>query len=441
MTTSAVYDLIPNEDGGQNTRYPLGDKPAAEVAPPVPTFLATSGETTTSIDLNWGQLGDDHTKFILQRWRLNTDTAWTTLIEPGKDDRNYTDSADLLEGQHVGYRIAASDGTNQSAWAPEAWTYVLRTPIEPGDAIMFDDFNSYTVGDDIQYEVPPVAAPGVRWNWSNSSFKDQPGCTVGTGGMDGGNCLDFNFAGVNDGGDNVDPGHSQAEQQLRLCDGQATAHRELWLEFYLKTTNVDRDQNGPQNDKFCAFHSVNYSDGGRPAYGRGGMYASLWPMGGNNYRTDLVLNQYDVYGNIYDNWSHPYADGGLPPYGIEREGTTIIGKGGPYGTDAYRNLQHADRLYNQNHQLISAAQAGTWVRYRVNMRQPSLGQSDGHGKIWKDDVLMYDITQMWRDSNYSYHQFMDGLYLMGYFNSGFLTATTWKVDLVTVWASDPGWTF
>lgn len=421
----SIYYLKPNYDSSQDMAWPEGDKPDAPNLPPPAVQDLSAAETGPyNIELDWTTVAGA-TYYNVQRSPDNA--IWSDIGGVAAPPYN---SGSLTPNTKYYYRIFSE---NTYGWGLVSNTAFATTDsaAAPGAGqIFYDDFNSYTVGDSVVNKIPPIAAAGVKWNWNSGSP-----VRVGTGGMDGGNCLDFNFKSADDQSDNSDLGHSYCEQQMRLCDGQATAHRELWLEFYLKTTNVARA--GTSNDKFCAFHNVNYCDGGRAAYGRGGMYTSTWYRSGNNYYPDIILTQYKESGAGYDPWAHPYADGGVPPYGIRKATGEYDG---PY-SDPYGNFGHADRMYNENHRLITADQAGTWVRYRVNMRQPSLTQPDGHGKIWKDNVLMYDIDQMWRDSDYSYHQFMDGIYLLGYFNNGFVTPTTWKMDKVSVWASDPGWTF
>lgn len=413
------FILSVNSDGSQHSQYEDGDKPGSLAAP---IISAIGDQSQSTLTVGWSYLAIGQTGFEIQRWINGVSSAWTTVTtSPGPDDRTWTDTT-LSEGQYVGYRVKALP---DSAWSGEAWGWTTAASPAPSGVLLYDDFEQYTVGQSVVNEIPAVAnAAGIKWNWNSGSP-----VLVGTGGRNGGNCLHFNFVAAADNTDNTsDTGKNYCEQQLRLCDSATNAHTEIWVEFWLMTTDEPRVQF--YNDKFCAMHNVNYCTGGRSAYGRQAGVANTWGSGNNRYGT-ITFSNYTEAGDIYDSWSHPYAGGGTPPYGN--------GHLGPYDS-WWANVEHSANINPQgaDQMAITPEQAGTWVRYRINYKVNTDGLANGHFYWWRNDVLLAEYEQVERNFT-DYYEKTDGLYLLGAFNAGFENATTWKIDDVAVWSSDPGW--
>ena len=423
MVASSWTLAINPEDNSLDTQYPAGDKPDRPIEDfpdPVKDLVATA-TGTSSIELTWTPV-IGVTTYNIQGSEDNI--SWTESLAVSGPP--YT-AVNLQPSTQYWARIYTENenGLGPASNTATATTDTPETP-EPGDKIMFDDFNRYNIGQPMEGVIPPIAEPGVKWMWNSGTP-----VTVGSGGRDGGNCLHFNYKDSRDPNDNTGTStHSYCEQHLKLCSSRATAHQEIWVEFWLMTTDVPRTQS--KNDKFMAIQNVHYSDGGAPAYGRQAGFFNTW--GENVKHCTVTFANYDQNGDKYDGaWTHPYDSGGSPPYGP--------GHSGSY-ENWYTNWNHSAQFNAGGSQqmAITAGQAGTWVRYRTHYKCNDPGVANGIMRHWRNDFLLAEGIQIERYFMDGYNK-SDGLYLMGYVNAGFTRDTVWKVDQVSVWATDPGWTF
>lgn len=415
MTTSAVYDLIPNYDNTQHTQYPQGDKPEETLIQP-PTNLQTSGETLTSVDTTWDMVEGYHTHFILQRWRLNTDTAWTEIEQPDEIDRAYTDSADLLEGQHVGYRIAASDGTNQSDWSSEAWTYVLTTATG-GDPILQDDFSTYSVGTYLNDKTPAGSAPGARWTAARG---DDPPRIVAGGYSGDANALGFRFVPRLDGSNP----YAFSEQRGNLCATAGTALPEVWTEYYIYwPSELDYIENS--HNKVYYLSSWQFGNNVDSHYG-GDLWSNCetWPMNGTYTKFLMAQNPSMARNGSRQNWGHALEAWGTSPY-----------DGGDFaGSNKFNPLSSSGIPF-----WDKDVDNGQWRRYRFHTKlATSKTTPDAMFEVWKDNTKVAEIkdSTFFDDNNIGF----DGFYLFGW-EVGIATSCVVKMGRFKTWSTDPDWSF
>lgn len=420
---TAVYTLAINEDGTQHTAYPAGDKPGSLVAP---DSLTATNPTTATIDLNWNLNSSGHTGQDVAQWIQGVSTSWEVITSLGANSRFYQ-AAGLPAGAHIGHKVRSTNGAETSAWSLEAWQDTA-TEIEPGVGLIFQDsFSTYSVGDPIANKTPPVAAAGARWTWTGGSD-----IVVGTGGRSG-NCLHFEWVASSDNTDGTtDPLRSRCEQHLKLCDSASSAKQEVWLEFYLNASDMARAKDYLSNDKFVSMLNANYCEGGSSSYGRLANVFNTWGIQNDRYGT-FSPAQYNEDASTQVNFGHNHEGGGVPPYGPGYLGNKSTWH---YNWQTSANYNAAGSVID----ATQAADAGVWVRHRLNCRINDLGQPNGHMKWWRDNDLILDVEQIYQDFKDGYNR-IDGMYLLGSFNSGMLSATTWKMDDISIWDVDPNWSF
>ena len=393
-------------------------------APAVPdpiTDLVAQATSSTNIFLTWSasegatsylvEASDDGVVWPGGNYEVTIDGGETSLDNPG-----------LPPNTIFYWRISAENANGFSAVSNTASATTYETPSTSG-LIFQDDFESYSIGEAIAQKIPPVAVGAAKWDTKKGSE-----CIVGDGGMGGGQCLHFNFVSGLDNTDSTGTGQSFCEQNVMLSSNAATNYRAIWVEFYLNIPDAPRLQES--NDKFLSVYQKFTTTGGQSGYGRAGAWFNTWEKGpsqNDRYGT-FSLKTYLFDGGAYYDWGHNNDSGGIPPYGpsYEHNGTwrnnwARSATGNPAGS---REL------------VIDAPDAGNWVRYRMYCRFSNENTPDGHMTWWKDDELILDVDQIAQryDTNVTD---IDGFYLLGYFNAGFVDATTWKIDNISVWDADP----
>ena len=121
---ASLYALAVNVDGSQNTSFPGGTKPGEVIAP---DSLATTNQTSSTVDLDWNYSGFGQTGFYLEQSVQGSSIAWEMLPDQEASARSYQ-AAGLPGGAHVGFRVRAETTLGLSPWSQEAWTDTL-----PGD--------------------------------------------------------------------------------------------------------------------------------------------------------------------------------------------------------------------------------------------------------------------------------------------------------------------
>lgn len=425
MGTATVYTLAPNGDGTQHTNYPAGGLPIDSLD--APGNYAVQSVTVDSITVAWSYDDTGHTGFEHQQYISGVSSSWETVDVGLATDRSYV-ATGLPGGVYVGHRSRATSATSASAWSTEAWQTTDTAPSEPGVGLIFqDNFSSYAVGEAIASKTPPVAAPGARWTWTGGSD-----VVVGVGGRSG-NCLHFNWVASSDNTDGTtDPLRSRCEQNLRLCDSAASAKQEVWMEFYLNISGAERSSANFTNDKFVSMLNQNYSNGGHSTYGRLANIFNTWGSDNDRYAT-FSPAQYNQDGSSQTNFGHNHEAGGIPPYGPGYLGNKQTWY---YNWATSANYNHEGTILD----AIQQADAGQWIRHRVYIKINDLAVANGAMKWWRNNDVILDVDQIYQDFLDGYNK-IDGMYLMGSFNAGFLDANTWKLDDISIWDTDPGWSF
>lgn len=185
---------------------------------------------------------------------------------------------------------------------------------------------------------------------------------------------------------------SWQEQRFNL----GTPCPEIWLEYriWIPANYYQRTQSagGNNNKFFCMWDSGDYH-GGAP--GAMQWFLETWPDGSGNSSLQFL------WGDQYQFW----GGGTLPNF-------------------------------------ILAADKGAWMRIRCHSKPSTYkGASplDGDGifEMWKNDEKWFDRN----DLNWTHEteEFWQRGYVMGYCNTGFLDETSFYVDEIKWFTSNPGW--
>ena len=430
MVASSWTLAINPEDYSLDSQYPAGDKPGTPIEDfpdPVKDLVATA-TGTSSIELTWTPVPGVDT-YNIQGSEDNIN--WTELLAVSGPP--YT-AINLQSSTQYWARIFTE---NENGLGPASNTATATTdtpePGDPGEAIFYDNFERYAIGQELFYVEPPVATLGGRWERVTG---DMGNIKVGSGGRNGGKCLHINF----DAGS-----ESYIEQHVRMCGSKSQALQEVWLEFYLMTDGTAYHH--PDNDKFMSFHNDFYATGGRPAYGRQSTVFNL--QGSGNYQQWGSFSCSHYLEDSTKTRSSPHTEepmssglGGVPPFGHGYPGNYTPANGYKEGEGWSYNFRKAGLVNagGSSQMAITAGQAGQWIRYRIYAKQNDLGQTNGVMKWWRENTLIQHIENLWRQWDDNYNK-SDGFYLGGWRNGGFQSPATWKYDEVSVYNTDPNWTF
>lgn len=317
-----------------------------------------------------------------------------------------------------------------SAWSTEAWANTNPQQVT-GGLVFADDFNSYTIGQGLNGVTPPTSVNGAKWRDNVGSS-----CVVGADGRNGGNCLHFNFKAADDGSDGADYGHSWCEQKMELCNSAETGLQEVWCEFWLNISSTSRA--GNSNDKFFMLHNRYHQANGvhSDIYGNCALSWNSWGGDNNRYATYAPSN-YSLptpgADSSVESWGHNHEDGGIPPYGNGYVGNSSTWR---------RNWEKSANGNPAGATLdaIQSSDAGVWVRHRFHFKANDIGVANGTLEWWRGNDLILSVPQIQQRWSDDYNK-ITGSYLLGYFNAGFTSPTTWKIDDIRIYSADPVWSF
>jgi hypothetical protein len=292
----------------------------------------------------------------------------------------------------------------------------------PGEPIFYDNFDRYTPGQTLDNVTPLLSTKGGKWSHIAG---DRGDARVGTGGRNGGNCLDVVFTAA--GAD-----YSYIEQHLQICGSKAQAPQECWIEYYLLIDGAPTNHTG--NNKFMTVHNNFFSDGGNIQYGR--MSTNIVCEGMDLYSSygAFVSMQYDQFTSAAIDWSpQTRATGGVSPFGKGYPGNEATWQAN-WGKACLLNPSGVDQ------RAITQDQAGEWTRYRFYFKQNDIGQQNGEWVWYRNNDPIQHTKFIYRDWQDGYNK-QDGLSLGGYHASGYNNNVIWKYDDIAIYDTDPGWTF
>lgn len=88
---------------------------------------------------------------------------------------------------------------------------------------------------------------------------------------------------------------------------------------------------------------------------------------------------------------------------------------------------------------ITPADRGKWVRMRFHVRLGTPGQSNGTMRIWKNDSLVFDRSNLKINGTTASNNPIGAFQIMGWDNSGWPSLTEFFVDNVALYGQNPGW--
>lgn len=307
-----------------------------------------------------------------------------------------------------------------SAWSTEAWTNTQQAPSTGVGQIFYDDFASYSVGQQVANLTPPVSVNGATW-WGTAA-SEPPKVVAGGYGGDA-NALGFRFENGQAGAGGTSDAY--CEQRYKLCDTENNAIDEMWQEYYIYWPS--NFQLFSLSNNKCVFpYSTQFNNTIGSYMGDFASDCEMWPAGGG-----LVLTQNPLFlrEGIRENWGHARDNWSTPPIdnssGHRYEGSNYFHPSDSVVTRS-KLFWHPD---DDN---------GQWRRYRFHWRAASnVSTFDGLFEAWKDDTKIVEI----KDNNFCSDTGIkwDSGGLFGWFNSGVVDACTIKMSRFSIYDSDRGW--
>lgn len=203
----------------------------------------------------------------------------------------------------------------------------------------------------------------------------------------GSNSVEYTFGGNPDG---------DAWSELRFSIDNPSNH--IWIEWwlYIPANYEHRDATGPDNNKFIIVD---------------------WSRTTLTNRWSIELLRPDA--GIDPNWS---------------KGRMMWGRG---GSDPVSTSENG--LWPQPQDVITLADVGNWVQYRMECkRATTVEDSDGLMRFWKDGVLKSEYLGRPVAHSETPQPFRE-IELLGWSNSGYTETTTFYLDDLKIYNSNPGW--
>ena len=385
------------------------DPPAGPPGPPGPiTDLTAEASGSNAVILSWTAVAGA-TNYNIQG--APNGTTWSDI---GNTRRTTYMISGLPAGAPYWARVFSENIDGEWGEVSNVATATtedapVTEPGDPGDPILYDDFEGYSLGKKLNDVTPPISVSGAKWT---NARGDNPPYIVSGGYGGSSKCLGFDMRANNDGSDD----YAFSEQRFKLTNaGTRSTIDEIWIEFYLYwPSNYDtRTEAQLNNNKTVLLW--NEANGYWKGFGYGSEH--WWGSSTRCIQLNNPRTASSNYGHGPDDWSSP-----------------------PYSASNYDGANHFNPTKNNSQSKSfwdKVTDNGKWRRYRWHAKgDPGSGYT-GLMQCWKDDVKIAEMTGIkWgRGSTPGW----DVGYLLGWWNLSVKQNVIIKMDRVAFYTSNPGW--